>query len=212
VEQQDLGSALRFVAPYRTQWVTTVWLSVEMLLILLFLAALAWAEWTLFRTMGLRALLFLPPSLLGFALLLFMGAYRGVELLWQLAGREELVVDRDGLQLRHVVVVRVTERRYAMSAVAGVSVTTEREPHPIVAWFAPGTPPSRRRYGPSAFESFTRGHVAVGIAAEAPPLLGARHAPEGVHTAHFGSSLEKAEAARIVATIRRRFPGYAGGR
>lgn len=106
--------------------------------------------------------------------LLFAGYRQLVELLWQVIGREELEIDSEGVQLRHVVFGRGTSRRYATDAVSSVFVSHTNEPHPWVAWSAPGTLFSRRRFGPPAFEFFTRGRVAVRMTGAARPLAGAR--------------------------------------
>ncbi len=128
-----------------------------------------------------------------------------------LAGRRqgELELDGDGVRLRHLVFGRGASRRYAKGDVGGVFVSDTREPHPWVAWYAPGTLLRRPRFGPSAFESFTRGHIAVELAATAAPFPGTRRGPAGAYTVHFGSLLESDEADRIVSMIHRRFPNYA---
>jgi hypothetical protein len=205
---EDLGSALRFVAPYRTQWITALYLPLEILVLLLLLALLTWAGWTLVQGLRLYALALLVPVFpLGFGPLAFLLGSRLVELHWQLVGREVLEVDAESVVIRHAILGAGISRRLPAASVGAVSPSRATDP-PFLAWHAPGTVLHPRSRGPSAFRSFRRGSVAVETVAGGPTMGGARYGQDGSPTLHFGSSIAPDEAAAIVATIHRRFPAY----
>jgi hypothetical protein len=199
--KEDSGSTLRFVIPYRTQWLTTVSLAMGTLFVVFIFVIVAGAEITLVWAMGASALVLISPlSCLGGLIALGVGANEVVELLWQLMGQEVLEVRDDAITLRHQILGRGITRRYAADQIRRVWVLPHTD-RGFTAVYTPGVSLfSRVWFGASPFRSFKRGPVA---------FQRGQPGAETETTVQFGSSLAVDEAQSIVASIHRKFPQYA---
>jgi len=196
---EELGSSLRFVGPYRTQWVTTCLLALGMLFIALILVALTWSEIALIQAMGFQAFVVSPCNGLGSLLFLLIGASELVELLWQVMGQEVLEVYDDAIVLRHQILGVGITRRYSVDTIGSVVVSPPTDTG-LTALHTSGMGLfSRFGLRRSAFQSFKRGRVA---------LTSGSTRLEDYNTVHFGSSLSEDEAQYIVAIIHRKFRHY----
>ncbi len=196
---EDLGSSLRFIIPYRTQWLTTLLLALGILFIVSILVTVTWSGSKLIQAMGFRAIVLFPVICLGVLIALLTGAYEFVELLWQVMGKEVVEVHDDSIALRHQILGAGITRRYHVDSVSSVFVSPPTDTW-LTARYSPGVSLfSRSRFGSSAFRSFKRGRVALN---SGKTVFGEDD------TFHFGSSLDEEEAQYIVATIHQKFPQY----
>jgi hypothetical protein len=190
---EDLGSSLRFVMPYRTQWLTV---GLQLASVLFLAAALAAVVWSVTKLIPLGRWLFLllPFLTVGTVLVLAPLTHWSVELLWQLVGKEVVDVDDGSIAIGHQVLGSRLGRSYSAESIGAVFVAP-----PSDNWFS-ARYSAGASFGNSARARFDRGRVA---------LAAGRTPSSEVVTVRFGSSLDEEEARQVVATIHRRFPRYA---
>ncbi len=178
---ETVGATYRFVFPYRTEWLRVIsnGVGVAVIVVLLFsqfgLTLVADAE-----RMSLVVLLLAAV----FAVAL---AVTASEILWQLAGREVVVISDDGVVIRHAILGLGPARKFPAEKIDRLYASADQ------SWLNTW---GQRDY---RWFNFRRGRVALD---SGKTLWGS------ANTFRFGTRLDDGEAAQVVGVIVGRFPQY----
>jgi hypothetical protein len=184
---EESGDALQLIMPYRTLWFQTMVLVILsgiigcIILPLLPYSYIGGMAYTVNKEQTI-SLLFLPISIL-ITLTIF-----SIEILWQLIGKEEIIITNENIYIRHKILGLCIANKYHADKISGVYVSSKTE-----SW---QTMDISRRF---RFWNYKRGRISINCGLT----------PFGeVNTDRFGSILDEEESQYIVAIIQKRFPKY----
>jgi hypothetical protein len=185
----DSGTSLRFICPYHGRLVEKI--------------AVVWGLFSIVIFTVIVSLVLFSPSpdssqtdwwgigVFGFFLVTIFLLY-GIELLWQLIGKEVLEVSLDDIIISHWIMGFGISRRYPADKIEGVFVSQARDRNIWHRLFF--------RRDVSGFSFFKHGKVALNC--------GRYWLLSRPKTFRFGTGLTEEEAEHIVSMIHNRFPHY----
>ena len=186
----ELGTSLRFVFPYRKEWLAIIGSIVSLLLfgawLSVVIAVFAQQLVSPPETVGSVQLV---PCLVSLVFLAIPSLYM-IDLLWLLIGKEVIEISDDSIIIRHQVLGLGIARKFHASKINSLFVSRVRTDW-LAHWLIRSNHPG--------YLNFKLGKVAFNCG---------RTIWGGVKTFRFGTILDEAEAGQVVFEIHKRFPQY----
>jgi hypothetical protein len=187
---EELGISLKFIFPYRKEWLTIIGSTVSLLLfgvwLSIVIAVFAQQPVSPLETIGSVELV---PCLAGLAFLTIPVMYV-IELLWLLIGKEVIEISDDGIIVRHQILGLGIARKFRANKVNSLFVSRVKTDQ-LARWLFRSNRPG--------YFNFKQGKVAFNCG---------RTIWGGVKTFRFGTILDEEEAGQVVSVIHKRFPQY----
>jgi len=186
----ELGISLKFVFPYRKEWLTIIGSIVSLLLfgvwLSIVIAVFAQQPVSPLETIGSVELVRCLVSLV----FLTIPIMYVIELLWLLIGKEVIEISDDSVIVHHQILGLGIARKFHASKVNSLFVSRVKTDQ-LAHWLFRSNRPG--------YFNFKRGKVAFNCG---------RTIWGGVKTFRFGTILDDAEARQVVSVIHKRFPQY----